>query len=141
MLIVFEKRHLDEIKQHGQATFPHECCGFLFGRIEEDRRIVAQTRPAQNQRDDSPQNRYQISPQDYMQADRESRQAGLEIIGFYHSHPNHPARPSQFDLENAWPAYVYVIVSVNQGEAGAMTAWTLAEDRSQFLPEEIVTSG
>jgi proteasome lid subunit RPN8/RPN11 len=82
---------------------------------------VLQTRRAQNQRDDSPHNRYQISPQDYLQADREARQAGLDIVGFYHSHPDHPARPSQFDLENAWPELVYMIVSVNKGKAGEMT--------------------
>jgi proteasome lid subunit RPN8/RPN11 len=71
--------------------------------------------------------------------DREAREAGLDIIGFYHSHPDHSARPSQFDLENAWPAFVYVIVAVNQGKAGEMTAWILADDRSRFLPDEIVT--
>jgi proteasome lid subunit RPN8/RPN11 len=139
MPIIIEN-HLAEIQQHGEATFPHECCGFLFGRVEGDCRTVLQTRRALNQRDDSPRNRYQISPQDYMHADREARQAGLDIIGFYHSHPDHPARPSQFDLENAWPELIYVIVSVNQGKAGEMTAWKLADDRSKFLPEEIVKS-
>ncbi len=139
MSIVFENHHLAEIQQHGESTYPHECCGFLLGRNEETRRVVAQTRRAQNQRADSPQNRYQISPQDYMQADRAAAAAGLEIVGFYHSHPNHPARPSQFDLENAWPALVYVIVAVSQGKAGEMTAWILADDRSRFLPDEIVT--
>jgi proteasome lid subunit RPN8/RPN11 len=139
MPIVFEKNHLVEIQQHGEAAFPHECCGFLLGRIDENRRVVVQTRRAPNHRADSPQNRYQISPQDYMQTDREARQAGLEIIGFYHSHPDHPARPSQFDLENAWPAYVYVITSVNAGKAEEMTAWILADDRSEFLHDKIVT--
>ncbi len=74
-----------------------------------------------------------------MQADCAAREAGLDIVGFYHSHPDHPARPSQFDLDNAWPALVYVIVAVNQGKAGETTAWMLADDRSQFTPEEIVT--
>lgn len=138
MSIVFENHHLAEIHQHGESTYPHECCGFLLGRLEENRRVVVQTRRAQNQRADSPQNRYQISPQDYMQADRDAREAGLDIVGFYHSHPDHPARPSQFDLDNAWPALVYVIVAVHQGKAGETTAWILADDRSRFLPEEIV---
>jgi proteasome lid subunit RPN8/RPN11 len=141
MPIILEQPHLTEIQQHGESTFPHECCGFLLGEVEANRRVVVKTRRAQNQRHDSPQNRYQISPQDYMQADRQARQEGLEIIGFYHSHPDHPARPSQFDLENAWPAYAYVIVSVNQGKAGEMTAWVLADDRSQFLADEILLSG
>ena len=137
MPIVFATNHLAEIQQHGEATFPHECCGFLLGHLEDDRRIVARTQRAQNLRDDSPQNRYEISPQDYVRADREARQAGLDIVGFYHSHPDHPARPSQFDLENAWPELIYVIVSVNKGKAGEMAAWKLANDRSRFLQEEL----
>lgn len=139
MPIIFQNHHIAEIHQHGEATYPHECCGFLLGRIEANSRIVERTQRAQNQRDDSPQNRYQIAPQDYMQADRAAREAGLDIVGFYHSHPDHPARPSQFDLENAWPELVYVIVAVNQGKAGETTAWILAGDRSKFLPEKIVT--
>jgi proteasome lid subunit RPN8/RPN11 len=135
--IIFENHHLAEIQQHGEATFPHECCGFLLGRLEDNRRIVTQIQRAQNLREDSPHNRYEISPQNYLQADREARQAGLDIVGFYHSHPDHPARPSQFDLENAWPELIYVIVSVNKGKAGEMTAWKLADDRSRFLREEI----
>jgi proteasome lid subunit RPN8/RPN11 len=137
MSIIFEKTLLAEIHQHGEATYPHECCGFLFGRVEENRRVVQQTRRAENQRGDSPHNRYQISPQEYIRAERLAAETGLEIIGFYHSHPDHPARPSQFDLENAWPGLVYVIVGVNGGKADNTTAWVLADDRSRFLPEEI----
>jgi proteasome lid subunit RPN8/RPN11 len=139
MAIVIAKQHLVEIHHHGESTYPHECCGFLLGRAEENRRVVVQTRRAQNQRDDSPQNRYQISPQEYIRADRAAREAGMDIVGFYHSHPDHPARPSQFDLDNAWPELAYVIVGVNQGKASETTAWMLADDRSRFLPEEIVT--
>jgi len=139
MSIILKDSHLIAIQQHGAATYPHECCGFLFGRIEENSRVVEQTRRAQNQRSDSPHNRYQISPQEYMRAERLATEIGLEIIGFYHSHPDHPARPSQFDLENAWPGLVYVIVGVNDGKADKMTAWVLADDRSQFLSKEIVT--
>jgi len=139
MPIIVEKAHLAEIQQHGVATYPHECCGFLLGRVEENRRVVEQTRRAQNQRPDSPHNRYQISPQEYMRAERLAAEAGLEVIGFYHSHPDHPAQPSQFDLENAWPGLVYVIVGVKAGQADKMTAWVLADDRSQFLSEAIVT--
>jgi proteasome lid subunit RPN8/RPN11 len=98
---------------------------------------VQETRGAQNQRNDAPHNRYQISPQEYIRAERFATAAGLEIIGFYHSHPDHPARPSQFDLENAWPGLVYIILAVNHGQAAEMAAWMLADDRSRFLPEEI----
>ncbi len=140
MPIIFEKPHLTEIQRHGEATYPHECCGFLLGRVETDRRIVQQIRAASNQRNDSPQNRYEISPKDYLHVDREARESGLDIIGFYHSHPDHPARPSAFDLENAWPGLVYVIVAVTHGKAGEITAWLLSDDRSRFLPEEFATA-
>jgi proteasome lid subunit RPN8/RPN11 len=139
MSLILEKSYLAEIRRCGEATYPHECCGFLFGRVEENRRIVKQARPAQNRRGDSPQNRYEISPQEYMQADRIAAGAGLEIVGFYHSHPDHPARPSQFDLENAWPDLAYVIIAVNGGKAGEAAAWILSDDRSRFMPEEIVS--
>jgi len=137
MSVVLQKTNLTEIQQHGEATYPHECCGFLLGRVDENRRVVEQTRRAQNQRGDSPRNRYQISPQEYMLAERLAAAAGWEIIGFYHSHPDHPARPSPFDLENAWPGLVYVIVGVNNGKADKTTAWILEDERKQFLPEEI----
>lgn len=140
MPIIFEKTHLADIQQHGEATYPHECCGFLLGRLEDNRHIVQQTQRAQNQRSDSPHNRYQISPQEYMRAERLAAEAELEIIGFYHSHPDHPAQPSKFDLENAWPGLVYVIVGVNEGRADKTTAWELMDDRSQFLPKEILIS-
>jgi len=140
MPIIFEKPHLAEIQRHGEAAYPYECCGFLLGRIQANRRMVLQTRAASNQRADSPQNRYEISPKDYLRLDREARESGLDIIGFYHSHPDHPARPSTFDLENAWPGLVYVIVAVNHGKAGAITAGVLSDDRSRFLPEEIVAA-
>jgi len=137
MSIILKYSHRVAIQQHGEATYPHECCGFLLGNVDENRRIVKQTYGAQNQRSDSPHNRYQISPQEYMRAERLAAETGLEIIGFYHSHPDHPARPSQFDLKNAWPGLVYVIVGVNDGKADKMTTWVLADDRSRFLPEEI----
>jgi len=140
MPVTFAKNDLAEIRRHGEAAYPNECCGFLLGRPEAAPRFIVQTQRAPNQRLDSPQNRYQISPQDYLQVDRQAREAGLEIIGFYHSHPDHPARPSQYDLEHAWPVFVYVIISVNQSQAGDTTAWVLADDRSRFLPEEIIAS-
>lgn len=139
MTIIFEKTSLAEIQQHGAAAYPHECCGFLLGRVEQNRRVVSQIHRAENQRSDSLHNRYQISPQEYLHAERLAAAARLEIVGFYHSHPDHPARPSQFDLENAWPGLVYVIVGVNQGQADQTTAWILTDDRGRFLPEEIVT--
>jgi proteasome lid subunit RPN8/RPN11 len=78
-----------------------------------------------------------VDPKDYLRADREARSKGMDIVGFYHSHPDHPARPSEFDRKNAWPWFSYVILAVEQGVPREMTGWLLAEDGSRFLPEEL----
>lgn len=123
---------------HGEQSYPHECCGFLIGRREHERKQVEEVRPAGNAREDSPQNRYLISPEEMFRAERDARRAGQEILGFYHSHPDVPARPSQYDLEHAWPVYSFLIMSVNQGRATEMHSWVMVEDRSRFEEEEIV---
>jgi proteasome lid subunit RPN8/RPN11 len=130
---------LDAVREHGRARYPEECCGFLLGHLGDDggKTIVAAER-AENVRAQNRERRYTISPQDYLAADRDAQRRGLDIVGFYHSHPDHPARPSATDLEEAtFPEYVYVINSVNGGEPGDLTAWSLASDRSEFV-EEII---
>jgi proteasome lid subunit RPN8/RPN11 len=126
-----------EIERHGEETYPHECCGFLLGRGEGGERQVSEIRRAGNARDDSPQNRYLIPPLDMLHAERDARARGLDILGFYHSHPDVAARPSDYDREHAWPWYTYVIVSVRQGKAAEMHAWTLTEERDRFEAEMI----
>jgi proteasome lid subunit RPN8/RPN11 len=91
-----------------------------------------------NRREDSPRNRFSITPEDFRTAERAATERGLELVGWYHSYPDHPARPSEFDREHAWPWYSYVIVSVDAGKPQQMTSWLLAEDRSHFNFEEIV---
>ena len=90
-----------------------------------------------NARKDSPQNRYMILPEDLIASDREARKRGLDVIGFYHSHPDHPAQPSEFDREHAWPWFAYIIVAVGKGVPRDLTAWLLSADRAQFVPEEL----
>src|SRR5262249_24429141 len=94
-----------------------------------------------NRREESRHNRYLIAPEQFLTADRAARGAGLEVIGFFHSHPDHPPRPSAFDLEHAWPYYSYLIVSVRRGEAGEARSWRLAEDRSRFEEEKVEVRG
>jgi proteasome lid subunit RPN8/RPN11 len=125
------------IERHGEDSYPHECCGFLLGRNEDGVRRVVEVRRAGNARDDSPRNRYLIPAIDMLHAERDARAQGLDILGFYHSHPDVPARPSDYDREHAWPWYTYVIVSIRQGKAAEMNAWALAEDRGQFEAEQI----
>jgi len=116
------------IRAHGQETYPHECCGALVGRDGSVTAIVA----LPNTTEEGPRRRFMVRPSDYQLAERRATELGGELLGFYHSHPDHPARPSQYDLDHAWPTFAYIIVAVASGVAGAMTVWYLLEDRSRF---------
>jgi len=130
---------LDEIRRHGRSAYPEECCGLLVGHLEPSAKRVVALRRAVNAREDSRQNRYLISPEDILEAEKEASASGLDIIGVYHSHPDHPARPSEFDRDNAVPWYSYVILSVAGGVPAELTSWRLREDRSGFGAETIET--
>jgi proteasome lid subunit RPN8/RPN11 len=127
------------IHAHGAETYPHECCGALLGRDGDAGREVTDLMPLANQRNDSPRNRFEITPEDFRLAEKTAREKRLELIGWYHSHPDHPARPSEFDREHAWPWYSYIIVSVQKGVARDTTSWRLQDDRTAYDPEEIET--
>jgi proteasome lid subunit RPN8/RPN11 len=102
------------IRAHGQETYPHECCGALVGKDDQITAVVA----LPNTTEEGPRRRFLVRPTDYRDAERRASELGAELLGFYHSHPDHPARPSQYDLDHAWPTFAYVIVSVTgQGEA------------------------
>lgn len=110
----------------------------MLGQLVQGDKRILELLPAENAREESEQrNRFLISPQTVFRAEKAARAKGMDVLGFYHSHPNAEARPSQFDLDHAWPFYSYVIVSVTRGKAGAMTCWKLAEDRSCFSPEKM----
>ena len=116
------------IRLHGQETYPHECCGALIGREDGVTDVVA----LPNTTEEGPRRRFLVRPSDYRLAESRATELGGELLGFYHSHPDHPARPSQFDLDHAWPTFAYVIVAVAQGVSQAMTVWYLKDDRSSF---------
>lgn len=124
------------IRAHGRETYPHECCGALLGRDGAALRAF----PLPNTTEEGPRRRFLVRPDDYREAERQAAAHGLELLGFYHSHPDHPARPSQYDLDHAWPFFAYVIVAVAQGQDGDLTTWRLREDRSQFDPEKTVVA-
>src|SRR5213594_2387202 len=126
---------LERISDHGRAAYPYECCGVLLGQIDNSVKSVADVRPMSNSREDSLHNRYLIAPQELLEIENECRRLGMDIVGFYHSHPDHPARPSEFDREHAFPWYSYVIISVVRGEPGDLASWTLRDDRSAFESE------
>lgn len=125
------------IGAHGSERYPHECCGALLGRDEDGSREVIELLPLGNRRQDSPRNRFELAAEDVLLAEKAARQKGLELLGWYHSHPDAPARPSEFDREHAWPWYSYIIVSVRRGGAREMTSWRLLDDRSGYHPETI----
>jgi len=136
VLLSISKELAERIRAHGAETYPHECCGALLGRDNEPREILALF-PLINRRDDSPRNRFSVTAQDVLDAEKSARQQGLDVVGWYHSHPDHPARPSEYDRDHAWPWYSYIIVSVAQGQPQDMTSWRLNDDRQQFSPEGI----
>jgi proteasome lid subunit RPN8/RPN11 len=117
------------IRRHGQETYPHECCGALVGRDGRVTHVVA----LPNTTEEGPRRRFLVRPSDYRLAEGRAGELGGELLGFYHSHPDHPARPSQYDLDHAWPTFAYIIVAVAAGTAGEMTVWYLQDDRSRFL--------
>ena len=129
---------LNAIRAHGRAAYPEECCGFLLGHAASDGNHAIAIRPVENRQAEHRERRYTIAPDDYIAAERAAQRQGFDIVGFYHSHPDHPAQPSPTDLAEAtFPGYTYVIVSVRHGEPGSLTAWTLAPDRSRFTHEAI----
>jgi proteasome lid subunit RPN8/RPN11 len=132
-----------KIRQHGVETYPHECCGALLGHDVNTTEQPSKPReildlfPLINRREDSRQNRFSVNPRDVMDADRAAKSCGLDVIGWYHSHPDHPAEPSEYDREHAWPWYSYVIVSVHQGIPQQMTSWQLNDNRAGYTQESI----
>jgi proteasome lid subunit RPN8/RPN11 len=123
------------IRRHGAETFPHECCGALVGDSASGR--VTATVALPNTTEEGPRRRFLVRPADYRLAEQRATELGGELLGFYHSHPDHPSRPSQFDLDHAWPTFAYVIVSVMGGTPDAMTVWYLKDDRSTFEEGEL----
>ena len=126
--------HVAEIARHGEETFPYECCGAILGRVEADgTRVVGRLLPIENGWDEGERRRrFLITPQQYMKLEREADRSGETLIGFYHSHPNAPAGPSEFDREHALPWHTYVIASIVDGKHDVMTAWQLKDDRSGY---------
>jgi proteasome lid subunit RPN8/RPN11 len=129
---------LKAIERHGEAAYPEEGCGILLGRAEDNHRVVTEVLPVENRREDAARhNRYLIPPEAVVAGEEAAGQKGLDVIGFFHSHPDHPAQPSAFDRDHAWPWYSYIITSVKDGGASGSRSWRLLDDRSQFVEEEI----
>jgi proteasome lid subunit RPN8/RPN11 len=138
MTLTLSKEILDQIFAHGETSYPDEGAGFLLGYDDASQRHVAQIFVTENAREaEARHNRYLVSPEEYLQAEIAAEMLGLSLIGVFHSHPDHPNEPSEFDREWAQPFFSYIITSVNEGKAAGLRSWRLAEDRSKFEEEEI----
>ena len=154
MILKIAAEHLRAICAHAQSSYPHECCGLLLGKLNQDSKTLLEVMATENawnaeavesfseidanlNQSANQSSHYAIAPEVMLKAQREARDRGLDIIGIYHSHPDHPAIPSEFDRVCAWQPYSYIIVSVPQGKAGKVQSWSL-DDHHQFQPEEII---
>jgi len=140
-LIQIAKEILQQLRAHGEETYPHECCGVLLGEASDGNRVVREAVRCGNTRTDSPENRYHIDPRELVRIQRLARERELDIVGFYHSHPDHPAQWSKTDLEEAhWLGCSYVITSVEQGRATQTNSFVLTgdgEEQKQFDAERL----
>lgn len=139
MALRITHQQLAAIARQGEMTYPYEGGGLLLGRVDGDgTKVVEEVKPFANQREiEAQHNRILITDAMYREGEAYAESKGLDLIGFFHSHPDHPARPSEFDREHALPWWSYVIVSIHQGRAGDVFSWRLRDDRSQFDQEQM----
>jgi len=129
---------LRQIYDHTEASYPYECCGLMIGTMGQDKTVHA-FRRCKNLNTERAHDRYDMDPLDMLRVEREFETSPWDIIGIYHSHPDHPSRPSQTDTDRAWPDYSYVIISVQQGTVAGAQSWVLDEGQRKFDEEPLIT--
>lgn len=129
MNMIISQTARDQMLNHAEDTYPLECCGFFLGD-EDDERMVSKVLPVGNAKEGDQRRHFEISPKDYRKAERYAEEHNLDLLGVYHSHPDHPAEPSEHDRSVALPFFSYIIISVQAGKAAAMRSWRLNEDRT-----------
>ncbi|CAN5853636.1 M67 family metallopeptidase [soil metagenome] len=140
-MIQLAAQQRDEIAAHGERDYPYECCGLLFGKVLEDGggKLCFEVYPISNAREEeAKRNRFLIRPEEFMRGEKHAASKALDVVGFYHSHPDHLAVPSAYDLDHAWPVYSYIVVAVMAGRAQDLLSWEMQLDRSRFNEEEIL---
>ncbi len=135
--IKLSQQVVEHINEHAKEAFPNECCGFLYGKDRSDLRLIQLARSVDNSKEGDQRRRFEISPLDYMRAERYALENGTQLLGVYHSHPNHPAIASEHDLKQAMPFFSYVIVSVMDGEISNYKSWKLKDGEHAFFEESI----
>ena len=138
MTLAMKPAILKEIHSLGESAYPEEGAGLLLGKINNGTKLVTKIVVLSNTREESARyNRYLLGPEDYAHAEEEAERLGLEVLGVFHSHPDHPNVPSEFDREWAWPWFSYLITSVRSQMALESRSWRLTEDRSRFVEERV----
>ena len=134
---------LERILRHCVESYPYECCGLMLGTSQEGNRVVIDVVRVSNVHEDDRRVRYMIDPMEYYEAEKQAEKRGLQVVGIYHSHPNVPARPSQYDLNHSFPWYTYLIVSVNEGGVAEYRAWVRDDegDRPRFAEQRVEVTG
>jgi proteasome lid subunit RPN8/RPN11 len=137
-IITLTPAHLAQIQQEAAGAYPNECCGIIYGHDQDGQRIVSSLEPVANVFDAAEQyHRFSISPLQLMAAEEKAGERKELVLGFYHSHPDHPARPSEYDRQHAWPFYSYVIIAVKTGKPDEMTSWLLNDQTEQFERQDV----
>jgi proteasome lid subunit RPN8/RPN11 len=133
---------LRQIYDHTEASYPNECCGLMIGTTDQaQNHTVHAFRTCKNLNKERARDRYLMDPLDHLRAQQEFENSPWEIIGIYHSHPDHPSRPSQTDTDGAYEGYSYVIISVQKGTVASAQSWVLQETEKKFIEEPLVTEG
>lgn len=132
-MIRITKELAEKIERHGSATYPDECCGILLGSTDGDIQLIKDIAELENHQVENRRRRFFVTPEQYLQAERTASERGMELLGFYHSHPDHPAIPSEFDREHALPWFIYIVMAVVEGRPTVMTSWVLSDSRDRFL--------
>lgn len=136
--ITLNQQMIDEMHSEAVSTYPEECCGLMFGKFEDGIKMVSRVKGMRNDyRPSERYHRYTIDPKDFLAAEKEADLLGEDIVGIYHSHPNAPPKPSEFDRNHAWPSLSYIVMEVRERKVLNTFSWTLKEDRSEFIQEKM----
>ncbi len=138
MAIELTNEIINRFTSHAEEDYPHECCGFLLGRFNGDSSEVTEYKPCINTKEENRERRFLIDPAEYQKAEDYADDNDLSIVGIFHSHPDHPNEPSEFDRVHAWPGFSYIIISIRQGKGAGFRSWLLLEDRSGFNEEQVI---
>jgi len=137
-VITLDAGTVEAIREHGRQTYPEECCGAMLGSSSDGAARVTRVERMENTREQERRRRYTIDPLEYVRVERQADSEGMQVVGFYHSHPDHPAVPSEYDREHGLPIFHYVLVAVRAGVPGEVASYVLSEDRGAFDREELV---